>query len=81
MSDRRQLGHYVRMMCKLVQRGGVYTGLSKGARGILFPDNGDQCLAVEDGKDSEGDDAALSQERPKTRFIECMQDAVMDRFP
>ena len=53
------------MMCKLVQRGGVYTGLSKGARGILFPDYGDQCLPVEDGKDSEGDDAALSKKRPR----------------
>jgi hypothetical protein len=69
------------MMCKVVQRGGVYTGLSKGARGILFPDNGDQRLPVEDGKDAEGDDAALSQKRSKPRFIECLQDAVMDRFP
>jgi len=69
------------MMCKVVQRGGVYTGLSKGARGILFPDNGDQRLSVEDGKDAEGDDAALSQKCSKPCFIKCLQDAVMDRFP
>ena len=60
---------------------GVYTALSKGARGILFPNNGDQRLPVEDRKDAEGHDAALSEERGKIRFFERMEDPVADRLP
>ena len=60
---------------------GVYTGLSKGARGILFPDNDDQRLAVKDRKDPEGRDPALYQERRKARFIEGVQDSLTNAFP
>lgn len=67
-------------MFKVVQRGGVYTGLTKGARGILFSDNGDERLAVEDGKDAKRGDAALSDERGKAGFIERMKDPVADRL-
>ena len=38
--------------CPKLYSVGVYTGLSKGASGILFPDNGHQGLAVENGKDT-----------------------------
>jgi|RhiMetdeSRZDD1v2_1073273.scaffolds.fasta_scaffold583638_2 hypothetical protein len=47
-----RLAPEVQPLFKVVQRGGVYTGLSKGARGILFPDNSDKCLAVEDRKNT-----------------------------
>ena len=60
---------------------GVYTGLSKGARGILFPNNDDQRLSVKDRKDSKGGNAALFEQRRKTRFIECVEDALADPFP
>ena len=53
----------------------------KGASGILFPDNDDQRLAVKDGKDPEGCDAALSQERCKALFIECVENPLADPFP
>src|SRR5690242_14217975 len=67
-------------MFKVVQRGGVYTGLSKGARGILFPDNGNERLAVPNGKNAERGDAALAQQRGEAVFIERMEDSVPDRF-
>ncbi len=58
----------------------VYTGLSAGARGILFPDNADECLPIEDGKDSEGCDTALRQQGGQRSFLECMDDAMTNRF-
>ena len=69
------------MMCKVVQRGGVYTGLSKGASGILFSDNGNQGLPVEDWEDPKRRNVALSHQRGQPRFVERMEDPVTDRFP
>jgi hypothetical protein len=60
---------------------GVYNGLSKGARGILFPDNRDQRLAIKDRKNPKRGDMALLQEGGKTDFIEGVEDPVTDRFP
>ena len=75
------LAHDVHEIVQSCTARGVYTDLSKGARGILFPDNGDQGLPIEDRKDSERCDAALSQECGKACFIEGMKDAVTDRLP
>ena len=69
------------MVFKVVQRGGVYTGLSKGARGILFPNNGHERLAVEDGKDTKRGNAALFQESGQAGFIERVEDPMTDGFP
>ena len=69
------------MVFKVVQRGGVYTGLSKGARGILFPNNSHERLAVEDGKDTKRGNAALFQESGQAGFIEHVEDPMTDGFP
>jgi hypothetical protein len=66
--------------CAKLYSVGVYTRLSKGARGILFPNNGDQGLAVENGKDTEGRDAALLQQGGEGGLIECMQNPMTNGF-
>jgi hypothetical protein len=68
-------------MFKVVQRGRVYTGSTKGARGILFPDNGNERLAVEDRKNAKRGNAALSEETDETGFIEGVEDPMTDRLP
>ena len=79
--DRNGLGHDVHVNVQSCTAKGVYTDLSKGARGILFPDNRNQGLPIEDRKDTKRPDAALSQECGKGRFIERMEDPVTDGFP
>jgi hypothetical protein len=60
--------------------GGVYTGLANGARGILFPDDGDQGLAVKNGKNAKGLDAAMPKQGSQPGFVERMKKPVTDRF-
>ena len=66
--------------CSKLYSEAVYTGLSNGARGILFPNYGHQGLPVEDGKDTERGYAALPEKRVQGYFIEGMQDAMADAF-
>lgn len=63
-----------------VVRGGVYTGLANGARGILFPDHRDQGLAVKNRQNAKGCDAAMAKQGSQPRFVECVKKSTTDRF-
>ncbi len=81
IADRNGLAHDLHVNVQSCTARGVYTDLSTGARGILFPDNGDQGLSIKDRKDTERSDAALSQECGKAFFIDRMKDSMTDRLP
>ena len=60
--------------------GGVYTGLANGARGILFPDHGDQGLAVKNRKNAKGLNAAMPKQGSQPGLVERMKKPMADRF-